>query len=93
MELMNYLPTTADGVKVVKTDKGRTPYSVLLCKLYILGKMTQQASRRISIKGTYPFEHIYFNIIMEENGFNGDICVAYFWCDYTKYYYIFPIKN
>jgi hypothetical protein len=30
---------------------------------------------------------------MEEDGFNGDTCVAYFWCDYTKYYYTFPIKN
>ncbi len=30
---------------------------------------------------------------MEEDGFNGDTCVAYFWCDYTKYYHAFPIKN
>ena len=41
MELVNYLPTIADGVKVVKTDKGRTPYGVLLYKLYVLGKITQ----------------------------------------------------
>ena len=30
---------------------------------------------------------------MEEDGFNGDICVAHFWCDYTKYHRAFPIKN
>ena len=30
---------------------------------------------------------------MEEDGFNGDTCVAYFWCNYTKYYCAFPIKN
>ena len=55
--------------------------------------MTQQISHRILVKGTYPFEHVYFNVIMEEDGFNRDICVAYFWCDYIKYYYAFPIKN
>jgi hypothetical protein len=40
MELVDYLPTIVDGVKVVKTDRGRTLYSVPLCKLYILGKIT-----------------------------------------------------
>jgi len=30
---------------------------------------------------------------MEEDGFNGDTYIAYFWCDYIKYYYAFPIKN
>jgi hypothetical protein len=39
MELVNYLPTTADGVKVVKIDRGRTPYGVPLYKLYILRKI------------------------------------------------------
>ena len=39
MELVEYLPTMADGVKVVKTDRGRTPYGVLLYKLYILRKI------------------------------------------------------
>jgi hypothetical protein len=39
MELVGYLLTAADGVKVVKTDRGRTLYGVLLCKLYILGKI------------------------------------------------------
>ena len=40
MELVDYLPTTADRVKVVKTDRGRTPYGVPLCELYILRKIT-----------------------------------------------------
>ena len=40
MELVEYLPTAADGVKVVKTDRGRTPYGILLYKLYVLGKIT-----------------------------------------------------
>ena len=40
MELVDYLLTAVDGVKVVKMDRGRTPYSILLCKLYILGKIT-----------------------------------------------------
>jgi len=39
MELVDYLPTTANGVKVVKTDRGRTPYSIPLYKLYVLGKI------------------------------------------------------
>ena len=39
MELVDYLITTVDGVKVVKTDRGRTLYGILLYKLYILGKM------------------------------------------------------
>ena len=39
MELVDYLLTAVDGVKVVKIDKGRTLYSVLLCKLYILRKI------------------------------------------------------
>ena len=39
MELVEYLPNTVDGVKVVKTDRGRTPYSILLYKLYILRKI------------------------------------------------------
>ena len=39
MELVDYLPTAADRVKVVKTDKERTPYSVPLYKLYILKKI------------------------------------------------------
>jgi hypothetical protein len=39
MELVNYLPTAADRVKVVKTDRGRTPYGVPLCKLYVLEKI------------------------------------------------------
>jgi hypothetical protein len=39
MELVDYLPTAVDGVKVVKTDRGRTPYGVLLYKLYVLGKI------------------------------------------------------
>ena len=40
MELVDYLLTAVNGVKVVKTDKGRTPYGILLCKLYILKKIT-----------------------------------------------------
>jgi hypothetical protein len=40
MELVGYLLTAADGVKVVKTDRGRTLYGVLLCKPYVLGKIT-----------------------------------------------------
>ena len=39
MELVDYLPTAVDGVKVVKTDRGRTPYSIPLCKLYVLRKI------------------------------------------------------
>ena len=40
MELVDYLLTIVDGVKVVKTDRGRTPYSILLYKLCVLGKIT-----------------------------------------------------
>ena len=29
------MPTVVDRVKVVKTDKGRTLYNILLCKLYM----------------------------------------------------------
>ena len=39
MELVGYLLTIVDRVKVVKTDRGRTPYSILLCKLYVLRKI------------------------------------------------------
>jgi hypothetical protein len=39
MELVGYLPTAVNRVKVVKTDRGRTLYGVLLYKLYILGKI------------------------------------------------------
>jgi hypothetical protein len=39
MELVGYLLTAADRVKVVKTDRGRTPYGILLYKLYVLGKI------------------------------------------------------
>jgi len=78
---------------VVKTDRGRTPYGVLLYKLYILRKITQQTSYRISVKGTYPFERVYFNIIIKEDGFNRDTYIAYFWYNYTKYHRAFPIKN
>ena len=39
MELVEYLPTVVDGVKVVKTDRGRTPYGVPLCELYVLRKI------------------------------------------------------
>ena len=41
MELVDYLLTAADGVKVVKTDRGRTPYGVPLYKLYVLRKINQ----------------------------------------------------
>jgi len=75
---VDYLLTAVDRVKVVKTDRGRTLYSVPLYKLYILVKITQQISYRISVKGTYPFKHIYFNIIIEEDGFNRDIYIAHF---------------
>ena len=78
MELVEHLPTAVDRVKVVKTDRGRTPYSVLLCKPYVLKKMIQQISRRISAKGTYPFKRVYFDVIIEEDGFNGDMYVAHF---------------
>jgi hypothetical protein len=30
---------------------------------------------------------------MEEDGFNGDTYIAYFWCNYIKYHRAFPIKN
>src|SRR6266704_3407606 len=93
MELVDYLPTAADGVKVVKMDKGRTPYGVPFCEPYVLKKIIQQISRKILVKGTYPFECVYFNIIIKEDRFNGDIYIAYFWYDYIKYYYAFPIKN
>ena len=39
MELVDYLLTAVDGVKVVKTDRGRTPYGILLYKLYVLKKI------------------------------------------------------
>jgi len=53
MELVDYLLTAVDGVKVVKIDRGRTLYSVPLCKPYILGKITLQISCRILVKGSY----------------------------------------
>jgi len=37
---VDYLLTAADGVKVVKTDKGRTLYGVPLCEPYVLRKIT-----------------------------------------------------
>ena len=40
MESVEYLPTTADGVKVVKTDRRRTLYGIPLYKPYILRKIT-----------------------------------------------------
>ena len=40
IELVEYLPTAVDGVKVVKINKERTLYSVPLYKPYILGKIT-----------------------------------------------------
>jgi hypothetical protein len=39
MESVDYLPTAVNGVKVVKIDRGRTPYSIPLYKLYILRKI------------------------------------------------------
>ena len=93
MELVDYLPTAADRVKVVKINRGRTSYSIPLYKLYILAKITQQIFYRISVKGTYPFKRVYFNIIIEKDGFNGDTYVAYFWCNYIKYHRAFSIKN
>ena len=41
MELVDYLLTTADGVKVVKMDRERTPYGVPLYKPYVFEKITQ----------------------------------------------------
>jgi len=41
MELVDYLPTTVDRVKVVKINRERTPYSIPLYKLYILAKIIQ----------------------------------------------------
>ena len=72
------MSTAVNRVKVVKTNRERTPYSILLCKLYVLEKITQQIFYRILAKGTYPFKHIHFNIIIEEDGFNGDIYIAHF---------------
>jgi hypothetical protein len=40
MELVDYLLTIVDRVKVVKTDRGRTLYGVPLYKLCVLRKMT-----------------------------------------------------
>ena len=40
MELVEHLPIAADGVKVVKTDRGRTLYGIPLYKLYVLRKIT-----------------------------------------------------
>ena len=39
MELVDYLLTAVNGVKVVKTDRGRTLYGVPLYKLYVLKKI------------------------------------------------------
>ena len=93
LEAIKHLPKAVEGVNVTKTDGGRTPYGPPLCEPCVLGKMTQQSSRRPSAKGTYPFERVHFDVIMEEEAFNGDTCVAHFWCDYTKYHRAFPIKN
>jgi hypothetical protein len=75
---VKYLLITVDKVKVVKMDKGRTPYSIPLCKLCVLKTTTQQIFYRISVKGTYPFKYIYFDIIIKENRFNGDAYIVYF---------------
>ena len=53
MELVDYLPTAVDGVKVVKTDRGRNSYGVPLCEPCVLGKMAQQTSRRILAKDRF----------------------------------------
>ena len=39
MELVEYLPTAVDRVKVVKIDRRRTLYGIPLYKLYILRKI------------------------------------------------------
>jgi len=75
---VDHLPTAADRVKVVKIDRGRTPYGIPLCKPCVLRKMTQQTSYRILAKGTYPFKYIHFDVIIEEDGFNRDTYIAYF---------------
>ena len=75
---MNYLLTIANRVKVVKTDKGKTLYNIPLYKPYILGKITQQIFHRISVKGTYPFKYIHFNIIIKEDRFNRDTYIVHF---------------
>jgi len=41
MELVDYLLTIVDGVKVVKIDRERTLYSIPLYKLYVFRKITQ----------------------------------------------------
>lgn len=93
LEAIENLATAVEGVKVVKTDMGRTPYGKPLCEPCVLGKMTQQTSRRPSAKGSYPFERVHFDIIFESEAYNGDSYVAHFWCDHTKYHRAFPIKN
>jgi hypothetical protein len=39
MELVEHLLAAVDGVKVVKTDRGRTPYGIPLYKPYVLRKI------------------------------------------------------
>jgi hypothetical protein len=93
MEAVKKLPAATQGVKVIATDGGRTPYGKPLCEPCLLGKMTQQVSRRPSTHGKYPFERVHFDVILADQGYNGDRCIAHFWCDYSKYHRAFPIKN
>ena len=88
------LPKHINGVELELINK-QAPLKVE-CEVCLLLKHTQQISRRREHEylATQPFERLVFNIItLGELGYNGDRYIIYFYYTYSKFNFIFTLRN
>ena len=63
------------------------------CETCAVSKAYQIISRRPAQRAEKPFEHVYFDLIEFERGFDGSQYVLYFTDDFTQMHWAYPISN
>ena len=84
-----------NSVELEELTNKRAPLKIE-CEACLLAKHTQQVSRRreYEFPATRPFERLAFDIItLGELGYNGDRYVIYFYYTYSKFNFIYTVKN
>ena len=89
------LPKHVNGVELEELINKRAPLKIK-CEVCLLAKHIQQISQRREHEylATRPFKRLAFDIItLGELGYNGDRYVMHFYYTYSKFNFIFTLRN
>jgi hypothetical protein len=94
-DAIKQLPKHINSVELEELINKRAPLKIEY-EVCLLVKHTQQISQRREYKhlATRPFKRLAFNIItLRELGYNGNRYIMHFYYTYSKFNFIFTLRN